>query len=47
MNTGQQHSKNSEDKEIKREGEESGEASRPTGAKVKLCLAPGQNATVT
>ena len=45
MDAGQQHSKNGDDKEIKKEGEESGEASRPNGAKVKLCLAPGQNAT--
>ena len=47
VDAGQQHSKNGDDKEIKKEGEESGEASRPNGAKVKLCLAPGQNATIT
>lgn len=45
VEAGQQHHKNSEEQKIKREGEESGEASRPNGAKVKLCLAPGQNAT--
>lgn len=45
VETGQQQQKNSEEEKIKREGEESGEASSPNGAKVKLCLAPGQNAT--